>query len=304
MRTVPASGSSNECAATGEDTHDLGLSVAGFSLLSKIALDRAGLEIDPDWRTRVSSRLSSRATSLGFQSLDGYVASVARDRSGRDDELMQLLDSVAVSETWFFREQGQIDALVSWLTTRSGGNTPALLALWSAGCATGEEPVSLAIALEEAGWPRDGYRIHASDVSMRAIEIARKGRYPLDRFREPPAPGVLRRYFRREADELVVKDGLRSKFRFAQESITDHDAGRGPRFHVVFCRNVLIHLSPEGRRRAVLTLERRLHPGGVLFLGRSERLREEVPGLCPLPLGREIAYIKLLPGHTESRNHR
>jgi chemotaxis protein methyltransferase CheR len=186
-----------------------------------------------------------------------------------------LIDEVTIKETSFLRDRGQL-ASIDWhdlyACAREAGS--GVVRVWSAACATGEEPYSLALlACEAFASTAPPVRILATDVSSAALAFATAGRY-----RARSAHGVeepLRsRYLERAGDELVVLPALRRLVRLAPHNLVS-DAypppGEAP-FQLILCRNVLIYFDGETCARVVAGLERALAAGGRLVLGAADAL--------------------------------
>jgi chemotaxis protein methyltransferase CheR len=152
-------------------------------------------------------------------------------------------------------------------------NPGSTLRIWSAACATGEEPLTVAIALNEAGWfERASIEIVASDASSKAIERAQEGLYRERAFRNLPAQ-LRNRYFEREGSSWRIRRDIhaRIKWRIAnlieETEIADLSAA-----DFIFCRNVFIYFSENAIRRAVRSFAKFMRPPGYLFVGSAESL--------------------------------
>lgn len=247
----------------------------------------AGLDL-PRWV--LEARAAARAAALG---LDGprYLALISAPGGGA--ELTKLVEAVRVGETRFFRHQAQFD-------TVSRVVVPAWRArgIWrprvlSAGCASGEEAYSLAAAITQSD-ADGGTPLRPSvlgvDVSHDALERARRGRYPAAAASHVPAS--FRDAFVSDGETLRPTPELVSLVRFAQKNLAATDAlGR---FDLIFCRNVLIYFEEDAKRDVLARLVAALEPGGYLFLGYSETLRD-VAGLAQEGTGERAVWVKASP---------
>ena len=192
----------------------------------------------------------------------------------RDDpaELQALFHEVLIQVTRFFRDPDMFLSLreTVWPKLVAGRPTDAPLRVWVPGCATGEEVYSLAISLldflHEQGLPTP-IRIFGTDISERAIGIARAGVY-LDSIADDVSPERLRRYFVKTDGHYQIQKRVRDICVFARQDVT-----KDPPFSqldLVSCRNVLIYLGPELQYRVLPIFHYALLPGGVLVLGESE----------------------------------
>lgn len=214
-----------------------------------------------------------RMQGLGVTSLTQYVARM-EDPVARTAELAALAMALTVPETFFFRAAEQFRALIDALQSRADGNG-RVVRLLSAGCASGEEPYSLAIALREGLHPRDAWdvAIDAFDVNEAMIARAKQGTYGPWALRAT-SEALKEHYFRARERTFEVDAGVRSVVRFACKNLVEPESLRADGFYdAIFCRNVLMYFDQEIARRIIAGFERALKPGGLLFLGHAETLR-------------------------------
>lgn len=235
---------------------------------------RLGLQFEDNrlgWLGEVLRRCVERAR----QTDDDYLDWLEFEAMGT--ELGTLAEELTVPETYFFRNIDQFRALQEQvlpdrLRARAG---PRCLRILSAGCASGEEAYSIAMALHgrlpDPAWTLS---ILAVDVNPAVLDKARRARYTAWSLRETPA-ALQDRWFRPEGRDVVVDDAIRSAVVFEQRNLHLQDAGfwLPGLFDVVFCRNVLMYFTPQNAQAAVARIARSLAPGGVLFLGHAETLR-------------------------------
>lgn len=286
---------------------ETGLFPRDFEALSALFRRRAGLLFEPHMTYRIEARLLPRLRATGAASWGEYVELLSTGSSEGESELQTALERVTVHETYFFRERPQLDAFAGELLPVMldhepglGGNplvmSSGVFRVWSAGCSTGEEAWTLAMLLGESGYfgkPGLRYEVLGSDLSTSVIAAARKGRYGPRGFRGEIPPGVRDRYFEQDGANWAVTPALRERVEFFVANLVEpRDLLPLGRFHVIFCRNVLIYMSREGRARILSNLYDRLKPGGVLFLGHSESLLHVDTQFRFLPLKNELVYIK------------
>ena len=242
-------------------------------LLLELIEEHAGirLAINSD---RFLLRLSSRLRDLGLDSYHDYYHYLYYNEKG-PEEMEELIERITTHETYFFREQYQLDALSEQIL-------PALakrlekdrrLRIWSAGCSTGEEVYTLAILLLESKlFTHWDISLLGTDISQRVIETARAGFYGENSFRTISARH-RELYFTDAEGRAVVRQDLREMCRFETLNLmeTEHFAELGT-LDIILCRNVLIYLSPETRQRAVSAFYQQLRSGGYMLLGHSESL--------------------------------
>ena len=244
--------------------------------LAALLKERVGLHIRPDSYAALALAVRARleAVAAGVPDAAAYLALLGSP--GGDEELRRLLPLVTVGKTSFFRDERQFQALRALLPglreRARGGGGP--LRVWSAGCATGEEPYSIAMACAEAGFEPAELELLATDVNPEAVAAAARGLYEARRVREVPQP-LLGRHFDREGDAWRVRASLR---RYVT-AIRPHNLvsslfpapSYGP-WDVIFCRNVIIYFDTPTTQRVLEQLLQALGPGGYLFLGYSESL--------------------------------
>jgi chemotaxis protein methyltransferase CheR len=242
--------------------------------LGTLLNERAGLKLHADGEFGLTTAMRARMRVLQMISSAQYMDRV-RGAEG-DQELHLLLPLVTVGKTDFFRDERQFDAFAQKLMPDAVAlsrreRRPARL--WSAGCATGEEPYSLAMLGVEAGLLQGELDILASDINPEAVVEARKGTYPLRRLRPVP-PARLRRFFLTEgASSARVSNELQQYIRFEVRNLAEGLFPTPPGgFDLILCRNVLIYFDAETMVRVLDGFYEALRPGGYLALGYSESL--------------------------------
>src|SRR5215212_8390841 len=169
------------------DAATLGLSNQASALLRDLIHERTGIFFDNGRTELLNDKLSPLVIERGFASFLDYYYLLKYDESA-EDEWRNVMNALSVPETYFWREMDQIRALVEIIIPKwfAGGRTEPFK-IWSAACASGEEPLTIAMALNEAGWlGRVPIEIYASDASSKAIAKARAGIYAGRSFRNLP----------------------------------------------------------------------------------------------------------------------
>jgi chemotaxis protein methyltransferase CheR len=268
---------------------------ADLKLLGDLIQERFGLAFDGVRQEILASRLRPRLRELRLDSPRAYYEYL-RFHPQRDAEFDLLPALVTNNETYFFRETRQFDILVDHvLPGRHAAAAPRRLRLLSAGCSSGEEPYSLAIALHNAGLSpagRPGWEIDACDLNPERIARAHDGVYEEASLRACDAD-TRRRYFTAEESRFRLRERYRTGLRFFQANLLA--AGltleRGG-YDVVFCRNLLIYFCDPAFERLVALFARALLPGGYLFLGHSESLFDRATEFVPVVVGGSVVYRK------------
>ncbi|MDB6129151.1 MAG: methyltransferase, partial [Verrucomicrobiales bacterium] len=197
------------------------------------------------------------------------------------DELKLLVSSATVQETWFFRDKGSLPALhAALLKLTASSFAPRIL---SFPCSTGEEPFSIVMGLDLLGFDISSLRVDAWDINPRAIDAANASLYGKNSFRGSDL-GYRSRYFSEEENHFRLSSSIREKAHFRLANATELPAADFRScFHAVFCRNLLIYLSPASQDRVLRNLLFMLHPEGILFVGSSETSIPLNYGLYPVP---------------------
>jgi chemotaxis protein methyltransferase CheR len=242
--------------------------------VARLLAEEAGMSLRDGLDLRLVDGLDAAARAAGEP-----VRAFARRVLARDAAAVEsLVEHVVVSETAFWRHPEQL-AAVGRIAAEAAGP----LSIWSAGCATGEEPYSVAVALLEAGRAGQGDRILATDVSERALATARAGVYGVRALRKLPA--VLADRWLEGVSERRVRDAPRALVSFARHNLVAQEPAPGGPFDLVLCRNVLIYFDAPTATAVIRRLGEALQPGGALVLGPVEVPLGSAAGLVPVEHG-------------------
>jgi chemotaxis protein methyltransferase CheR len=244
------------------------------ALLCDLFRDLAGLALAPSSRFTVERRLRERLVALNLKSFSEYYQFLRFHPNARA-ELEEAIDLLTTHETYFFREDYQLRAFSNELLPlfQRERRAQKRLSIWSAGCSTGEEVYTIAILVLASGL-FEGWdlRIYGSDISKKCIASARRGVYAKGSFRQAFDP-TFAHYFEKTADGVEIGKSVRALCHFGHTNLLDTEKTTLiGQVDAVFCRNVLIYLSDEARKKVIGTLYDQLRPGGVLLLGHSESL--------------------------------
>lgn len=248
------------------------LEAEAFDGLRALVLEAGGIDLTLYKDQCVLRRIAVRQRSCGAPDLRAYLKLVTKNPVERD----RLVKALTIHVSQFFRNPSTFRAIQGSVlpgilaTKRAGGGRS--LRLWSVGCASGEEPYSLAILLLEVGAQsvrNYSTTIYATDVDPDSLNRAREGCYPArslanlpDRWRQ--------RYFVQERDRYRVVPEVRKLIFFKGHNILDPPPFG--RIDLISCRNVLIYMTEALQERILLTLCGALNPGGFLILGKVEGL--------------------------------
>lgn len=251
-------------------TAALAITDGEFARFRDLIASMLGIHLSDAKKSLLAGRLAARLRELQCTTFDDYFRLVRRDAL----EQQTLVDSICTSTTSFFREPNQFQFLESTVYPKwSAIDRP--IRIWSAACATGQEPFSIAMSLRDAFPDAEPSRfeIVATDVSQRALDRARSGMWDLALAREIPEPRLKKFMLRgRTNGRMKAGEEIASMISFRRMNLHSEDFAALGTFDVIFCRNVLIYFSAEARRSVLERAMRRLQPAGYLLLGHSESL--------------------------------
>jgi chemotaxis protein methyltransferase CheR len=274
------------------DVSSVDLPVGVFVILRDLIRDRIGVSFEDDRRDLLASKLSDRVRDLGLSTFLDYYYLLKYD-SGVDAEWDKLTDALSVQETYFWREVEQIRTLVDFLVPEHVAVHRGPVRVWSAACATGEEPLTIALALNEAGWfDRADVEVWASDASPSALDRARQGVYRGRAFRA--LPNALReKYFTPTGGGWKVAPELLARVRYSRANLLEPaDTFFLATAPFVFCRNVFIYFWAATVARVVRRFADRMPRPGYLFVGASESLLRATTEFELEEVGSAFVYVK------------
>ena len=230
----------------------------------------AGVVIAPGREELIQSRLAPLLRDRALADLEALVSALRRGDGGLEEQVVDLLTT---HETSFFRDP----PVFSWLRAKglprllAGRARHAPLRVWSAACSTGQEALSVAIAVLE-DHPAQALEIVGTDISAPTVRQAAEARYSTLAVNRGLGAKQLIRWFQRDgATQWVARPELRDRCRFIQHNLVADPPPEG-RFDLVLLRNVLIYFDDRDRQRAIAHVARALRPGGLLVLGTAEGL--------------------------------
>ncbi len=254
--------------------HSLTMSAPDFSRLSTFIYNHCGIKLPPSKKTMLEGRLHKRLRALQMNSYKAYCDYVF-SAEGQRHELFHMIDVVTTNKTDFFREAVHFEYLSN--NVLPNARRDQLFKVWSAACSTGEEPYTLAMVLNEYTEKDPGfqYSIHATDISIRALDAATTAVYATEKV--APIPTILKQKYllkSKDANQKTVRivPELRNKVRFERLNFIDGDFSGISVVHVIFCRNVLIYFDRSTQEKVLRRLCSKLELGGILCLGHSESI--------------------------------
>lgn len=276
-----------------------------FREVQKLVRSLCGLVLTDDKIYLVQSRLEPVVRNHRLRSFAEYLTRVVHFRAVKMRD--ELVEALTTGETSFNRDvhpfealRGQIlPELAAKIRHRRATNYPVPLSrIWSAGCSTGQEPYSIAMAVHDYvasdstnAVNAKSFPILATDISSRNLNIARMGRYTERELDRGVTTAQKPRFFHRINEGWEVNDSLRNLIEFRRLNFMDPVDQMGP-FDMIFCRNVLIYFDDMSRQRLCDLFHGLLSDGGMLILGAAENLYGLKTAFESEPIGGTFVYRK------------
>ena len=255
-----------------DDLTKLELPSSDFNKVRKLLHDYCGIYIQEGKEALVKARMLKRIRLLKLRGFKEYLDYMDSDQSGA--EFLALVDVLTTNKTSFFRESQHFEFLRNEVFPHTGNRD---LKWWSAGCSSGEEPVSCAITWleEQSGNSRGSLKILATDIAQSMLQIGKSGVYSAEKLHGIPG-FVVNKYFSKvpgHPPSYKLDPSVRKMISYGRLNLKESWPMKGP-FHVIMCRNVMIYFNRETQQELVSRFHRLLEPGGYLFLGHSESMQD------------------------------
>ena len=270
----------------------LGLVGHVTSLLIDLIHEQLGLQYKLSDADQIADRLAPLIVGRGLASFMDYY--YVLKYSPEPDDWSKVMDALAVQETYLWREIDQlravVDCLVPGLVKASRGRT---VRIWSSACASGEEPLTIAMLLNEAGWfERSPIEVIASDASPLAIGRARKGEYTQRSFRNLPLH-LRDKYFVTHGNHWTVVPELHRRVTYDVVNLVAEDqVSRYASAPVILCRNVFIYFSDRSISRTLAMFDQGMPSPAYLCVGVSESLLRRTSAFDLQEIGGAFVYVK------------
>jgi len=245
-----------------------------FERLHKYIKSNFGVNLEKK-RTLIEGRLSNFIIQEGFEGFHDYLDDVYKDRSG--NKINALMTKLTTNYTYFMREKEHYKfmeevALPAWVQKIKNRD----LRIWSAGCASGEEAYTTVMVLQEWFGPTKikqwDTKVLATDISVKVLEMAKEGVYPEEHFEQLPAAWKTKYFDKIGEERYKVKPVLRDGVHFGQFNLMGQFTRFKKKFHIIFCRNVMIYFDTPTKQALAKKYHDALEIGGFLFIGHSETL--------------------------------
>ncbi len=248
-----------------------------FKELSDYIYDNYGINLYPNKKVLVKSRLIKRLNALGINSYKEYCKFVLHNDPERK-EAVEMINRISTNKTEFFREDDHFHKLTNeilpdLLRSKETKN----VSVWSAGCSSGEEPYTIAMVLSEfkSTYPGFNFKITASDISTQVLKKATKAVYPNSLIEQ--IPEVYRKKYLLKSknpmmDVFRIGPDLRRHVEFFRYNLLNTSLPFSTKVNITFCRNTLIYFDRPTQKKVVTKLLETIHSNGYLILGHSESL--------------------------------
>lgn len=244
-----------------------------FRRLKDYMLKNYGLNFE-NKITLIEGRLSNIISKMGFKDFHEYVESIIREPT--EEQISTLISKLTTNYTLFMREPRHYEFLTNVVLPEMSKKVKhGELRVWSAGCSSGEEPYTMGITLKKylesqnAKW---NPRILATDISDNVLKQARNGIYTQMQVKELDAATKNKYFTKFEDNTYQVSDELKRMTRFEKFNLMNTFTNYHHKYHIIFCRNVMIYFKNETKQELASKFFDQLEPGGYFFVGLSETL--------------------------------
>ncbi len=257
--------------------HLISITDSEYEAIKTLVYDKFGIDLGTKKQSLVVGRLQKVVKQNGFNTFEEYYSYIQNDRSG--EGLNSLINRISTNHTYFNRESEHFDyysnQVLPEITGQLKKKNDKFLRIWSAGCSYGEEPYTLAMLLlehlngERLGWETG---ILGTDISENVLNACKAGQYAKEDVERLPV-SLRHKYFRVTPDkQYEVIPVLKKLVMYRRLNLMRPEFPFKRKFHVIFCRNVMIYFDLPTREKLVEKFYNYLEPGGYFFIGHSESL--------------------------------
>lgn len=246
------------------------LSDIDYEKFRKLIYDESGITFSATNRSILDGRIKELLRKKNIATPAEYYQLVTHN----SDEMKEMLDSITTNLTRFFRNQPHFDAFINYvipnvLERKKASSFDKTVKIWSAGCSTGEEPLTISMILKEILPPGYNFQITASDISLKSLLVGQKGFYP-DAKVEGIPENYLSKYFTKIEGGYQANKEILDPIKFDYHNLKNDSGIRN--LDVIFCRNVLIYFDEAAQLAVVNRFYDALANNAFLFIGHSESL--------------------------------
>ncbi|MDR3542801.1 MAG: protein-glutamate O-methyltransferase CheR [Desulfosporosinus sp.] len=250
------------------------ISVKEFKQLADYIKANYGIYLKDEKQTLVTGRLSNVLAEKNFTTFAEYFDYVVADKTG--DAIVTLIDKITTNHTFFMREVDHFNYFKEKVLPQlASASKDKDLRIWSAGCSSGEEPYTLAMLIDEFfGADKKWWdaKVLATDISSKVLDIAVQGSYNNEGLAMIPAYWKLSYFEKLGNEKSVLIPKIRNEVIYRKFNLMDKTFPFKKKFHVIFCRNVMIYFDNKTKMDLVKKFYELTEPGGYLFIGHSESL--------------------------------
>lgn len=248
-----------------------------FKQISQFIKSHYGIHLKEEKRALVIGRLHQVLIKHGLNNFTDYFSYLVSDQTG--EAIATLVDKLTTNHTFFMREVEHFyyfrDVVLPFLTQTIKDRD---LRIWSAACSTGEESYTLAMLLDEyLGTEKSMWdsKVLATDISNTVLDVAKKGIYSNDKIGPLPTNWKMQYFHNYSADQSILNDRIRNQVIYRKYNLMDTTIPFRRKFHVIFCRNVMIYFDNQTKDELIDRLYDMTEYGGYLFVGQSESLNRD-----------------------------
>ncbi|MBN8545083.1 MAG: hypothetical protein J0L60_03025 [Ignavibacteria bacterium] len=265
----------------------------GLQEITQLLAEKIGLDYSTIGIKSIELAVKRRMSQLELNDITAFGILLRSSNS----ELQAFVEMIVVPETWFFRDIEPFVFLKEEVQSKFMTDQVRPLKILSVPSSTGEEPYSIAMALLDIGYPPDLLLIDAVDISLNALDKAKKGVYSKSSFRGEDE-AMIAKYFVRSEDAFIIAGRIRSMVTFHNENLVSGSFFKNRSgYDMIFCRNLVIYLDGKSRETAVANIKRLLRPDGILFAGHTEVMFFSSSGFRAIPRAKSFALSPFEAGH-------
>lgn len=256
------------------------VSSSAMTMIAALLENRTGQQLAANRAWRIETALKPLLREHRLDTLDDLIAALVVARTGELADM--VVDALLNQETSFFRDAAVLDAVADAVHDMRGEAPHRRLRIWSAGCSTGQEPLSLAILLSERAGGKTAVlpEIVATDVSPTALARARAGKFSQFEIQRGLSVRRMISWFESAGNDWTASPELVRKVQFRQQNLAN-DLPPPGKFDVVLCRNVMLYFTSDVRRQVFASLYESLRPGGLLVMGAGETVIGQTEQFVP-----------------------
>ncbi len=244
-----------------------------IKIVAKYIKQESGINFTDDKLGIIETKLRTRLQKLKINNYEDYIKLLKNDK----DEYISFFNKITTNYTFFMREKGQFEYLFNEIfpEIKTKYNSKKDLRIWSAGCATGEEAYTLAYLAKEYFSTDEKSKqwdttVLATDISVKALTTAHEGIYQKDKCKDLSKDVVSKYLLEYDTNNYIVDKSIKENVIFRYFNLNQTQFNFSKKFHVIFCRNVMIYFDKEKRIETIKKFYDALEPGGYLFISNSE----------------------------------